>query len=175
VLFTAPLQRVKVQLQVVAPASLDAWARASYTVSVTNTVRHPAFDVDRARARAAVPGGPFVYDLPVRRWALLDENRQRTLLVGGHGPVVELPGDWLQMLVSLGSAAEATVFWSVPAGAAQQLLRELTAAQVETRVFSFKGRADPGRLLIVVTRQRLLQLAAIIRRHRARMSRDWIR
>lgn len=136
------------------------------TVSATAsfTVRHPAFDIADARARAGVPQGPFGLDVRANRWVLFDPTRTRTLVVAPAGPVEELAGRWLELFMTLNAATETTMQLRLAsAAAAGRFQAELAGVGVAAQPFTHKSHRDTSALLITVDHAHLTTLAQKMR------------
>jgi len=150
------------------PASELVGGRRTVRASVPFEVEHPAFDVDRARARAGLPDGPFAYDRRGRRWVLVDARARRTLVVGRSGEMLRLPGSWLEVLIALNTGDSTWLTWEAASGAeAQRLEAELRTAGLESRFFAFKGSRSTTRLELTLPRGDVAtrSLARVIERH----------
>jgi hypothetical protein len=126
-------------------------------------IRHPAFDVDTARARTEVASGPYGYDTITTRWILVDERGRRTRVVSEQGAIEDLPGQWLDLLVTLNHAKEARVSWNTQAvpltGVSRQTLSE---AGIRVTSFTHKDYTSPVNVVLTVSHAHVSDLGRLL-------------
>jgi hypothetical protein len=138
--------------------------RKTVQASASLKIRHPRFDIEPARSRAAIAEGPFGYDTKANRWVLVDTQQQRTLVVGATGPIEELPGDWLDKLITLNMAPAVTISWQARShDEAERIRSSLEQANIEVKALTHKGYTSPTSLLVTLHRSNVSELARLMR------------
>jgi hypothetical protein len=160
----------KVGLHLYLPAEELKRDQARVSESARLMIRHPTFDVDAARARAGVAFGPFGRDIVTDRWILVDERGERTRLVNEQGVIEDLPGQWLELLVTLNHAKEARIFWNIGAVPLTEDSRQsLTAAGIRAASFTHKDYTSPANVVLTVSHVHVSRLGRLLQDLGARL------
>ena len=152
------------------PAAELARDRESLSQSVPLAIRHPAFDIDQARARAGIAAGPYGYDTNTHRWILVDEQAKRTHRIGERNEEETMPGQWLDLLMALNSAPAATVSWNTGAVPLTDAVRaRLSAAGMAPQAFAHKDYRSPTNVLLTIDHAQVAELARLLDEISARL------
>ena len=149
--------------EVYMPAKELERGRLAANASAPLHIQHPEFDIADARLRAGVKEGPFGYSRQTHRWILLNSVKNSTLLVGKTGAIKELPGDWVNVLISLNSNPDITLVWKARSQEEAENIRvRLNQAGIEANAFIYKARTSPSVLLVNLRPENVGQLAKIM-------------